>query len=268
VAALGVIGAVMVVLPLSQLLQRQQAELDRIMARRAVLNPIERAVDSQRSLLLHRDSAARVLRGQPELETERRVQQAEVDDRLMALAVALATGPWERAVQESDALREDWSRLAGRLLMRSLSAADSDQGHRLLVEQSLQVIDLLDMASVGRAPDEASAPAWAGRRALPTPGVLQAEGAALDRRRERVEAERRYLLAGLLVLAVAALWLAWPLWPRRSRAGDAAASATFDNSSLPAQAEETGRLMARLRRGDAPPSELPADSRLDDLRKP
>ena len=268
VAALGIVAAVMVALPLSQLLRRQQAELDQLAARHAVLNPIARAVDSERSLLQHGDVAARVLRGRPELESERRVRQGEVDDRLTALAVALATGPWERAVHESDALREDWSLLARRLLAHNLSADDSEQGHRLLVEQSLQVIDLLDQAQPGHATDEASAQAPAPRRARPTPASLQAEHAALDRRHDSVAAERRNLLIGLLALAAVALWLARPLWPRSTRSGEGSVPDDADTPSRPAQAEETGRLMARLRRSDASPSELPPDSRIGDLRQP
>ena len=252
--ALGLVGAAMVGLPLSQLLHRQQDELDRLSARRAVLDPIARAVDTERSLLLHRDAASRMLRGRPDLETERRVRQGEVDDRLMALAIALDIGPSERAVQESDALRGDWSLLARRLLARSLSADDSDQGHRLLVEQTLQIVDLLDQAR----------PA-AGARTRPTLATLQAEGTALDQRRDRIRAERRDLAVGLLALAIAALWLVRPLWPRTARPG--AAPADDGLPTRPAQSEETGRLLARLRRGDAPPSEQPPDSRLDDLRQ-
>lgn len=264
-AALGIVAAVMVALPLSQLLRRQQAELDQLAARRAVLNPIARAVDTERSLLQHRDAASQVLRGRPELEDERRLRQREVDDRLVALAVALATGPWERAVQESDALRGDWSLLARRLLARSLSADDSEHGHRLLVEQALQVIDLLDQAQPARAGDEASARVGNPRHRLSTEAALQGERTALDRRRAGIETERGLMLLGLLALGLVALWLAWPLW-RRPRPARTPKDA--DTPSRPAQAEETGRLMARLRRNDAPPSELPPDSRMDDVRQP
>jgi len=264
-AALGIVAAVMVALPLSQLLRRQQAELDQLAARRAVLNPIARAVDTERSLLQHRDAASQVLRGRPELETERRMRQREVDDRLVALAVALTTGPWDRAAQESDALRGDWSLLARRLVARSLSADDSEHGHRLLVEQALQVIDLLDQAQPGRSADEASVAVANAHRSLPTEAALQDERTALDRRRAGVETERRLMLLGLLALGVVALWLARPLWRRPGRVRTPEDAGT---PSRPAQAEEAGRLMARLRRSDAPPSELPPDSRMDDVRQP
>jgi len=253
----------MVALPLSLLLRRQQTELDQLAARRAVLDPIARSVDAQRSLLLHRGAAGRVLRGQPGVENERRVYQGEVDDRLTALAVALAVGPWERAVQESDALREDWSLLARRFSERRLSADESDQGHGLLVEQTLQIVDLLDLAQAGHKVDPASAQNTAfvpQRRAVPTQASLQAERAWLDEKTGAIETERRLMVLAMLVLGLVALRLARPV---RAMA--------VDKRGEPApqtQAVVADRLFDRLRRSDGTPSELPPDSRLGDVRQP
>ncbi len=278
--ALAAVGALMVTLPLSALLRRQQAELDALAARHAALNPMARAVDTQRALVLHRDVAGQVLRGRPEVEAERRLRQAEVDERLIALAVALDIGPWELAVKESDALRHDWSHLVRGLLARTVSADESEAAHRLLLEQALQVVDVLDRSWAARGRDEAAAVSPAGpllpRAGWPDPAALQAQQAALARRSAAVVGERRLLLAALLVLAGAAAWLALPLWRLRLRrdparapaaSGDAA-SGGDPTASRPSQFEETGRLMDRLRRRDAPPSELPPDSRIGDLRQP
>jgi hypothetical protein len=263
VAVLGIVAALMVALPLSVLLRRQQTELDQLAVRRAVLDPMARSVDAQRSLLLHKGATGRVLRGQSGVEPERRVYQGEVDDRLTALAIALAVGPWERAVQENDALREGWSLLVRRYGDRRLSAEESDEGHGLLVEQTLQILDLLDMAQSGHPVDQAAASAPVApppRRAVPTQASLQAERNALDRKTAAIEMERRLVLLAMLVLGLTALRLARPV-----------RAVAVDESGRPApqtQAVEAGRLFDRLRRSDTTPSELPPDSRLPDARQP
>ncbi|MDE2372258.1 MAG: hypothetical protein KGN16_25035 [Burkholderiales bacterium] len=143
VAALGAVGAVMVVLPLVQVLRYQNAELQALLDQRARLDPMARSVQVQRGLMVHRDLAARVLRGQLALEPQRRQRRLEVDARLSDLAVAIAAGPWERAAVEFDDLHEDWTALAQRIEARSLAAEASDQSHRLLIEQVLQLMDLV-----------------------------------------------------------------------------------------------------------------------------
>lgn len=254
----------MVALPLSLLMRRQQTELDQLAARRAVLDPIARSVDAQRSLLLHRGAAGRVLRGQSGVEAERRVYQGEVDDRLTALAVALTVGPWERAVQESDALREDWSLLARRFAEHRLTADESDQGHALLVEQTLQVIDLLDLAQAGHKREQASTnlatTLTPRRRPVPTLASLQAERAWLDEQTGAIQSERRWLAVALLVLGLLAFRLARPV--------RVVAEPRHRDSAPQAQAVEAERLISRLRRSDTTPSELPPDSRLGDVRQP
>lgn len=150
-AALGFVGALMVALPLVQLLRYQNSEAHALAAARAGLDPVSRAVDVQRGLLAHREIAALVLNGRQVLEPERQVRQGEVDDRLTTLAVALVSGQWHRAVGESDALREDWLMLARQFGTRSLAAGESDQAHRLLIEQTLQVIDLVADAGAPHA---------------------------------------------------------------------------------------------------------------------
>ena len=62
-AALSLVGAVLVALPVAQLLRYQSAELDALTAGRTRLDPVARAVHVQRGLLAHRDVAAQVLGG-------------------------------------------------------------------------------------------------------------------------------------------------------------------------------------------------------------
>lgn len=142
-AALSAVGVAMVALPLAQVLRYQGAELQAALEEQAGLDPVVRSVAVQRSLLAHRDVAGHVLRGQAALEAERRSRQGDVDERVAQLAGALVVVATERAVEESNALREDWALLARQIQQRQITAPESDLGHRLLVEQTLQVIDLV-----------------------------------------------------------------------------------------------------------------------------
>jgi hypothetical protein len=149
-AALSAIGVALVALPLFQVLRYQGAELQAALDEQAGLDPFIRTVAVQRSLLAHRDVAGRVLRGQAALEAERLSRQGEVDERVAQLAGALVVVATDRAVEESNALREDWARLARQIQQRQIAAPESDLGHRLLVEQTLQVIDLVaDVTGLG-----------------------------------------------------------------------------------------------------------------------
>ena len=146
-AALGVVAVAMVATPLVQVLRYQTAEIQAALYEQAGLDPVSGAVTLQHALLAHRDIAGLVLRGVLQLEPERTVRQAEVDDRAAALETALFTLKLPRAVGEAQALRQDWVTLVPQVEQRKISAIDSDAAHRLLIEQTLQVIDLVAAAS-------------------------------------------------------------------------------------------------------------------------
>ena len=168
-AALGLVVALMVALPLVQLLQHQNAEAKALAAAQARLDPLAQAVGVQRALLAHRDTAALVLTGQDTFEPERRHRQRDVDQQLSTLTSTLLSGQWRLALEEADALRADWRLLANKCAGRSLAASESHQAHRLLVEQTLQVIDLLDAAGVphGAGGGQPQSAALAMANALP-----------------------------------------------------------------------------------------------------
>ena len=112
----------------------------------------------QRALLAHRDVAGQVLRGDETLEGERKSRQGDVDRRVASLAGALVIVASDRAIDESSALREDWAVLARQVQGRTIGATESDFGHRLLTEQTLQVIDFVAHASgLGRDRDPSAA---------------------------------------------------------------------------------------------------------------
>ena len=149
VAALSLVGGVLVALPVMQLLRYQANELDALAAGRAILDPVARAVQVQRGLLAHSEITAQVLAGRALLEPDRRLRQAEVDARMATMVVALATGRWDLAIGEADELSQDWRNLTQQIGVRSVDARGSTQAHRLLIEQTLQVIDLVDIADQG-----------------------------------------------------------------------------------------------------------------------
>lgn len=178
-AALSIVGAAMVGLPLAQVLRYQNTELQAALAEQAGLEPVARAVAVQQGLLVHRDVAGQVLRGQMALESDRRRQQRKVDERVAALARSLVVAS-ARTHEEFSALRDDWTLLAHEVQQRAVSAPESDHGHRLLVEQTLQVIDFVaDASGLGRDRDSGAALlASLMTRSLPR---LAAEIAALSR---------------------------------------------------------------------------------------
>jgi hypothetical protein len=146
-AALGVVAVAMVATPLVQVLRYQTAEIQAALYEQAGLDPVSGAVTLQHALLAHRDIAGLVLRGVLQLEPERTMRQAEVDDRAATLEATLITLKLPRAVGEAQALRQDWVTLVPQVEQRRITSVDSDAAHRLLVEQALQVIDLVAAAS-------------------------------------------------------------------------------------------------------------------------
>lgn len=155
-AALAALVMLVVATPLAEVWQRQGRELELLLGASAALDPMARAVDSQRALLGHRDAARQVLRGRHELEPTRQRLQDEVDQRLAVLTVSLLGSRRSAAFDECEALRDEWLALSKRVVTRRIDAAGSDAAHRLLVEQVLQVVDLL---AIHAAPPHASASA-------------------------------------------------------------------------------------------------------------
>jgi hypothetical protein len=154
-------GALLIALPLWQVLRFQNAELAALRAEREGLDPMARAIAVQRGLLVHRPLAAQVLDGEVRVEPERRLRQVEIDLRVAALTRSLAGSSRERAGLETEALRNDWSVLAQQVRALRISAAQSNEAHGLLLEQTLLVIDLVADAMSPRALGAAPRPAEA-----------------------------------------------------------------------------------------------------------
>jgi hypothetical protein len=174
-AALGLVGALMVLLPLVQVLRYQVQAIDTARAQLAALDPVLLAVAAQRTVLAHRPLAAQVLAGDEQHEPQRRHVQAEVDERVFRLDMALTVHGQVMAATESEALRQDWTTLARQVQARELTVPASESAHRLLVEQLLQVVDLVTLGAHWRDDEAATqALAQATQRVLPHVAVALA----------------------------------------------------------------------------------------------
>lgn len=198
-----------ILLPLAPVWRLAGDEIDALTAERALLDPLARAVAVQRSLLGHADVASRVLRGRHALEAERRLRQHAVEADLLGLQATLSAGLWTRALGEAHALTQDWRTLSWQVAQRTIAEARSREGHQLLVEQAVLVMDLVSSAGPADA---------ALRLALRHPdraaleGMLLARERAVSARLAQVQQARAWagagcLAAGLVVLALGRRWL-------------------------------------------------------------
>lgn len=140
-AVLGLLAMLVVALPVSELWRQYRVHLDALVLARDVMEPLGHATATQRALLAHRGSAHAVLSGAADQETPRRQAQQEVETRQAQLSGSLARRRLAYALSEAEALEHDWHALVGAITERRIDAAQSDQSHRLMVEQVLQIID-------------------------------------------------------------------------------------------------------------------------------
>lgn len=193
------LAALSILLPLSPAWRQTGEEVDALVAERALLDPLSRAISLQRSLLGHADVAARVLHGRSGLEAERRLRQHAVEADLVALQATLSAGLWTRALGEVHALTQDWRQLAWQVAQRAIDASRCAQDHQLLVEQAVQVMDLVSSRSPARS---------AVQLALHTPSLAQLEAVVFERqlaieaRLADAQAARAQALAGALAAAL------------------------------------------------------------------
>ena len=139
--AFSAVGVAMVCVPLAQVLQYQNNDLQQLRSERALLDPVSQAVTTQHSLLTHRDLAGQVLVGRSQFEGERQLAQGDVHTQMASLAGVLTGGAWTFALAEARTLAEDWASLAADVEQRRISAPQSFDAHALRLEQTLQTVD-------------------------------------------------------------------------------------------------------------------------------
>lgn len=249
------LASLSILLPLTPVWRHTGQEIETLKAERALLDPLSRALSVQRSLLGHADVAARVLGGRSGLETERRLRQHAVEADLVALQATLSAGLWTLALGEANALAQDWRQLSWQVAHRSIDPVLCAQGHRLLVEQAVQVMDLVSSQAPARSPVQVAlrAPSLARLEAV----VFERQLAVQARLAEAQQSRAQALAAGLAAALLLALWLRYtarpkaPLPPagsdvRRSRGRRSTDFSGFDSSQhwSPSQAEPDRRTAA------------------------
>jgi hypothetical protein len=285
VAALSLVGAMMVALPLVQVLRFQAEQIDLLIKHQAVMNPVARAVQVQRGVMAHGGLAHQVLQGQDAAEPDRLIKQNELTQTSATLVRELHDAHHLAAKQEALALQEDFAQLAPKIAAHQISALASDESHRLLVEQVLQVMDLVQDAQAERTaaldPDLALALApmrqmprqlWlAAQKQNPGPAAQKALAQgwqAIDKAQAMavnalakalVDAQRQRTrtLAMLGALAFLALGLVMQLWrgvvtlPQRGNGATAPTSDFHPSDTARAQnsiAAQSDELMGAMRR--------------------
>lgn len=237
-AAFGVVGVALCLLPLWQLWNWHGLELQLAAQEAKGAEPGLLAVQAQRALLQHQLASARVLQRDESAEPQRREQQALVDARLVQLQQALAPVGLVPATIEVQAMRRDWPPLVQRIVQGRCSVQQSDHEHRLLQEQALQVIDIVSAALPGPK-DQALAQAqqrlllelprelaaglqaqargdWPAAQAwLESAAQAQQDWQLASKRRQAWHEGQRLLAAGGLLLA-AGLLLGTLAWLARS----------------------------------------------------
>ena len=279
---MAILAGLMVMLPLGEVLRYQTDEAQALMAERALLDPLAHAVSLQRSLISHGEVAQHVLGGRRQLEGERMLRQYEVDEAVLQLKTTLSAGLWDRALAETDDLALDWRELSGRIYMRRVDASTSHAGHRLLVEQAVQVMDLL---STGAGPQGrlARLAAIATRQSaalalqsLPfasaagiatldlAHSALMLRSAQLHEQQGSLQAARNQLLASLSLLALTLLAaLAWSWRRGRSPAPPPEPPGKSErrghgrrNTDQASRGDAVEELIQQLRQADATPNSV------------
>ncbi len=181
-ALVGAAGALALALPAAQVLRYQGSQIDTLRVQRSALDLVGHTLQVQRGVLAHNASSARSLGGDLGAEGLRREQQSELDRRVDALQLVLGAGGVPRALAEAWALREDWLRLAQQIDAREIGVAQSELGHRLLLEQALTIGDLVTASAdpAARALAGTEAPPLA--RWLAAAPALRASAVATDTR--------------------------------------------------------------------------------------
>lgn len=143
VGLLAAAGLVAASLPLVEAWRNHGLDLRTAVDARRALVASAQAVQTQHALAAHRPYSAAVLAGRTEQEPERLRRQQAVDADVGTLIGLLEAQQLHRALDETDQLRADWTRLLVSVGRRQMSPAASNAAHDLLAEQTFVIVDLI-----------------------------------------------------------------------------------------------------------------------------
>jgi len=140
-AVLGVTGAVLCAVPLSQVVQSKSAEISVARAELAGLDPLRTAAALQHQLQAHRGLSAMVLNGNAAAEADRRARQVEVNAQLAKLSRQLDEQGYVKAATEARAWKAGWDKLSQQVDAKAIKAAESFVAHAALVDRNIALMD-------------------------------------------------------------------------------------------------------------------------------
>jgi methyl-accepting chemotaxis protein len=140
-AALGVIAAVMCAVPLVQLVQYKNGELDVARAEGSGLGPLRSAVALQHDLHVHRGLSGMVLNGNAAADGDRRARQAEINTQFGKLAKQLTDLGYAKAGDDARAWKASWDKLSQQVDSHAIQADESFAAHTALVERNIALMD-------------------------------------------------------------------------------------------------------------------------------
>ena len=155
---LGVLAALVVLLPLGSYVQGVEQQVDRIHAELDGIAPSRGLMRVVQLTQLHRDLSANVLGGKAELEPQRSSRQAEMEQAIEAFSTLSSR------LEGQDVLKSDWERLiaewrvlAKEVSTRGLSGPQSFDRHTALIALQLELHDrVLDLTGLSLDPQPAS----------------------------------------------------------------------------------------------------------------
>jgi methyl-accepting chemotaxis protein len=154
-ALIGLIAALMLLLPTTLLVRSDLTRLTAAKQQHAGLAPAQAAVTLMHYTQQHRGLAAVVLGGDEAAATTLQGKQAEVDKALAALQAAAAALGDQHLAGELARMADDWRALAQAVSGTAVDPAQSFQRHTALITRQLDLLeDITHVAGIVLVPDE------------------------------------------------------------------------------------------------------------------
>jgi methyl-accepting chemotaxis protein len=154
---LGIIAALMLLLPATLLVRGDLAKLDAAHRQMSGLAPAQAAVALIHVTQQHRGLSAVMLGGDAGAGATRQDKQAEVDKSLNQLATAVAGLKDAALVSGVARLADDWRALAGGVGAKSVTPAQSFERHTALISHQLDLLeDITHVSALVLVPDAAT----------------------------------------------------------------------------------------------------------------
>ncbi len=140
-AALGLTATVMTALPLLKVVEYKTGEISVAKAEDAGIDPARTAMALQLSLQTHRGLASMTLNGKDAAEADRAKQQADIERHVAELDKQVQALGYKRAGESAAQLKAGWEALARKVQSHGLSATESLEAHRALLQANFVLLE-------------------------------------------------------------------------------------------------------------------------------